>query len=71
LSHETSIRIDLHRTLVTRGAPFPVLGGMQWEVRRTALIDKRRERDGKTVYTFDIRLPDTPDGGRETVFFDI
>jgi len=44
---------------------------MQWEVRRTALIDKRRERDGKTVYTFDIRLPDTPDGGRETVFFDI
>ncbi|MEE2979522.1 MAG: protocatechuate 3,4-dioxygenase subunit alpha, partial [Pseudomonadota bacterium] len=23
------------------------------------------------VYTFDVRLQDTPDGGAETVFFDI
>lgn len=49
----------------------PVLGGIEWEVRRTTLIAERSERNGKAVYTFDIRLQDTPDGGRETVFFDI
>ena len=49
----------------------PVLGGIEWDVRRKTLIAERSERDGKAVYTFDIRLQDTPDGGRETVFFDI
>lgn len=49
----------------------PVLAGIEWEVRRKTLIAERSERDGKAVYTFDIRLQDTPDGGRETVFFDI
>jgi protocatechuate 3,4-dioxygenase alpha subunit len=49
----------------------PVLTGIEWEVRRKTLIAERSERDGRTVYTFDIRLQDTPDGGRETVFFDI
>ncbi|PMS37107.1 protocatechuate 3,4-dioxygenase alpha subunit [Trinickia symbiotica] len=49
----------------------PVLTGIEWEVRRKTLIAERSERDGRTVYTFDIRLQDTPNGGRETVFFDI
>ncbi|MGN6805304.1 MAG: protocatechuate 3,4-dioxygenase subunit alpha, partial [Trinickia sp.] len=49
----------------------PVLGSIEWDVRRKTLIAERSERDGKAVYTFDIRLQDTPDGGRETVFFDI
>jgi protocatechuate 3,4-dioxygenase alpha subunit len=49
----------------------PVLNGIEWEVRRKTLIAERSEHDGKVVYTFDIRLQDTPDGGRETVFFDI
>ena len=49
----------------------PVLSGIEWEVRRKTLIAERGERDGRVVYTFDIRLQDTPDGGRETVFLDI
>ncbi len=49
----------------------PVLSGIEWEVRRKTLIAERHERNGHAVYTFDIRLQDTPDGGRETVFFDI
>lgn len=49
----------------------PVLCGIEWEVRRKTLVAERSERNGKPVYTFDVRLQDTPDGGRETVFFDI
>ncbi|CAJ0781871.1 Protocatechuate 3,4-dioxygenase alpha chain [Ralstonia condita] len=49
----------------------PVLGGIEWEVRRKTLIAQRSERNGEVVYTFDVRLQDTPDGGAETVFFDI
>ncbi|MDF3831729.1 protocatechuate 3,4-dioxygenase subunit alpha [Cupriavidus basilensis] len=49
----------------------PVLNGIEWEVRRKTLVAQRGERDGKVIYTFDIRLQDTPDGGEETVFFDI
>jgi protocatechuate 3,4-dioxygenase, alpha subunit len=49
----------------------PVLSGIEWAVRRETLIAQRTERDGTTVYSLDIRLQDTPDGGRETVFFDI
>lgn len=54
-----------------RNAADPILSGIEWETRRETLIAKRSERDGKVFYTFDIRLQDTPDGGAETVFFDI
>ena len=40
---------------------------IEWEKRRETLIAKRSERDGETVYRFDIRLQ----GDDETVFFDI
>ncbi|CAN7268132.1 protocatechuate 3,4-dioxygenase subunit alpha [Trinickia sp. LjRoot230] len=49
----------------------PVLAGIEWAVRRDTLVARRSEREGRAVYTFDVRLQDTPDGGRETVFFDI
>lgn len=49
----------------------PVLTGIEWAVRRQTLIAQRSEREGAIVYSLDIRLQDTPDGGRETVFFDI
>lgn len=49
----------------------PVLSGIEWTVRRETLIAQRSERDGTAVYALDIRLQDTPDGGLETVFFDI
>lgn len=70
------INIGLHTRLyfsdeADANSRDPVLGGIEWEVRRKTLIAERSERDGKAVYTFDIRLQDTPDGGRETVFFDI
>jgi len=52
-------------------AQDPVLGSIEWEPRRNTLITTRSEREGVTVHTFDIRLQDTPDGGAETVFFDI
>ena len=52
-------------------AADPLLRSIEWEVRRNTLIARRGTRNGKTVYTFDIRLQDTPDGGRETVFLDI
>ena len=49
----------------------PVLNGIEWEVRRKTLIAQRNEHNGEVVYTFEVRLQDTPDGGAETVFFDI
>ncbi|HKT97869.1 MAG TPA: protocatechuate 3,4-dioxygenase subunit alpha [Paraburkholderia sp.] len=49
----------------------PVLTGIEWEVRRGTLIAQPSQRDDAVVYSLDIRLQDTPDGGRETVFFDI
>jgi protocatechuate 3,4-dioxygenase, alpha subunit len=49
----------------------PVLTSIEWAVRRQTLIARRSERDGAVVYSLDIRLQDTPDGGRETVFFDL
>ena len=52
-------------------AADPVLGGIEWAVRRSTLVARRGERDGEVVYTFDVRLQDTPDGGAETVFFDV
>lgn len=52
-------------------AKDPIINGIEWEIRRDTLIAKREERDGKVVYRFDIRIQDTPDGGKETVFFDV
>ncbi|OLL17439.1 MULTISPECIES: protocatechuate 3,4-dioxygenase subunit alpha [unclassified Rhodococcus (in: high G+C Gram-positive bacteria)] len=70
------INIGLHTRVyfddeADANAADPVLDGIEWEVRRDTLIAKRSERDGKVVYTFDVRLQDTPEGGIETVFFDI
>ena len=48
-------------------AADPVMGLVEWEVRRQTLVAQRAERDGKVVYRFDIRLQ----GDGETVFFDI
>jgi protocatechuate 3,4-dioxygenase, alpha subunit len=48
-------------------AADPVLNMIEPESRRETLIARRTERDGKTVYLFDIRLQ----GAKETVFFDI
>ena len=45
----------------------PVLNLIEWERRRATLMAKRTERDGMTVYRFDIYLQ----GEAETVFFDI
>ncbi|MES0810482.1 protocatechuate 3,4-dioxygenase subunit alpha [Roseibium sp. SCPC15] len=45
----------------------PVINLIEWERRRKTLFAKRTERDGKTVYRFDIKLQ----GEDETVFFDI
>ncbi|MGI9402774.1 MAG: protocatechuate 3,4-dioxygenase subunit alpha [Rhizobiaceae bacterium] len=44
-----------------------VLNLIEWERRRSTLIAKRSERDGKAVYRFEIKLQ----GDDETVFFDI
>ncbi len=48
-------------------AADPVINLIEWEVRRSTLIAKRSERDGKIVYRFDIVVQ----GDNETVFFDI
>ncbi|MEM9632066.1 MAG: protocatechuate 3,4-dioxygenase subunit alpha [Pseudomonadota bacterium] len=48
-------------------AADPVLNLIEWERRRKTLLAKRTERDGKTVYRFDVKLQ----GEDETVFFDI
>jgi protocatechuate 3,4-dioxygenase alpha subunit len=70
------INLGLHTRVyfsdeATANSADPVLNGIEWEVRRKTLIAQRSERNGEVVYTFDVRLQDTPDGGAETVFFDI
>lgn len=70
------INLGLHTRVyfadeATANGADPVLNGIEWEVRRKTLIAQRTERNGEVVYTFDVRLQDTPDGGAETVFFDI
>lgn len=45
----------------------PVLNLIEWDRRRSTLIARRTERDGKAVYRFDVRLQ----GDGETVFFDV
>ena len=52
-------------------AADPILNGIEWVGRRHTLVAERSERDGQVHYTFDIRIQDTPDGGEETVFFDV
>jgi protocatechuate 3,4-dioxygenase alpha subunit len=48
-------------------AADPVLNVIEWEKRRATLIARRSERDGQTVYRFDVKIQ----GENETVFFDI
>jgi protocatechuate 3,4-dioxygenase, alpha subunit len=45
----------------------PVLNSVKNKARRQTLIANREDKDGKTVYRFDIRLQ----GENETVFFDV
>lgn len=66
------VNIGLHTRLYfddeqDANASDPVLNLIEWEKRRKTLIAKRTERDGNTVYRFDIKLQ----GEDETVFFDI
>jgi protocatechuate 3,4-dioxygenase alpha subunit len=70
------INIGLHTRMyfddeAEANAKDPVINGIEWTVRRPTLIAKREERNGEVVYRFDIRIQDTPDGGLETVFFDV
>jgi protocatechuate 3,4-dioxygenase alpha subunit len=70
------VNIGLHTRMyfddeVAANAQDPIINGIEWEVRRPTLIAKRQVRDGQVVYRFDIRIQDTPDGGLETVFFDV
>ena len=48
-------------------AADPVLNLIEQPVRRTTLIAERSQRDGNTVYTFNVYLQ----GENETVFFDV
>lgn len=48
-------------------AEDPVLNLIEWEHRRATLVATRAERNGTTVYRFDIKLQ----GEDETVFFDV
>jgi protocatechuate 3,4-dioxygenase alpha subunit len=70
------INMGLHTRLyfsdeAQANAKDAIIHGIEWEVRRKTLIAQREERHGEVVYRFDIRIQDTPDGGLETVFFDV
>ena len=70
------INIGLHTRLyfgdeTLANAEDPILNGIEWETRRATLLARREQKAGEVVYRFDIRLQDTPDGGKETVFFDV
>jgi protocatechuate 3,4-dioxygenase alpha subunit len=47
-----------------------VLNSIEWASRRRTLVGQRQQRDGETVYRFDIVLQ-SHDPARETVFFDV
>lgn len=64
LGLNTRLYFDDH---AEENAADPVLNLIEWANRRQTLIATRSERDGQTVYRFDIRLQ----GEGETVFFDI
>jgi len=66
------INIGLHTRMyfsdeTEANAKDPVLNLIEQDERRATLIAKRNQRDGRTVYTFDIVLQ----GDNETVFFDV
>ena len=66
------INIGLHTRMYfsdeeAANAADPVLNRIEQAVRRETLIGRREERDGKTIYHFNIRLQ----GDEETVFFDV
>lgn len=66
------INLGLHTRMyfgdeATANAADPVLSQIEWEVRRRTLIAAREQREGITVYRFDIHLQ----GADETVFFDV
>ena len=69
------INIGLHTRLyfsdeAVANAKDPVLGGIEWEVRRKTLVAQREQRGAEVVYRFDIRVQ-SADPVLETVFFDI
>ena len=55
----------------TANAKDPVLSGIEWEPRRKTLVARRGQKDGRVVYTFDIRLQGATLEDAETVFFDV
>jgi len=66
------INLGLHTRMyfsdeTAANAQCPVLARLEDQSRAKTLIAQRSEKDGKAVYTFDIRLQ----GEGETVFFDI
>jgi protocatechuate 3,4-dioxygenase alpha subunit len=66
------INLGLHTRMyfsdeTAANAKCPVLARLEDQSRAKTLIAQRSEKDGKAVYTFDIRLQ----GEGETVFFDI
>jgi protocatechuate 3,4-dioxygenase alpha subunit len=66
------INIGLHTRMYfddesAANAKDSVLNGIEWETRRKTLVAKRSQREGRTVYAFDIRIQ----GEDETVFFDV
>ena len=66
------INIGLHTRMYfsdeeAANAEDPVLNLIEHPERRSTLIARRSERDGKVVYGFDIHLQ----GADETVFFDV
>jgi len=70
------INIGLHTRLyfsdeAAANAKDPVLNGIEWETRRKTLVAERTQRDGKTVYRFDIRVQGQTPEDNETVFFDV
>jgi protocatechuate 3,4-dioxygenase alpha subunit len=52
-------------------AKDPVLTSIEWEPRRKTLVARRGQKDGRVVYTFDIRLQGAVPEDAETVFFDV
>jgi protocatechuate 3,4-dioxygenase alpha subunit len=66
------INVGLHTRMyfadeAAANAKDPVFTGIEWVPRRETLVARRSLRDGKAVYTFDIRVQ----GEGETVFFDV
>ena len=55
----------------TANAKDPVLTSIEWEPRRKTLVARRGQKDGRVVYTFDIRLQGATLEDAETVFFDV